>query len=102
MPFEDVDNRAAVGDDKALESPGVAQVLLQKHGVCAGWPAIDGVIGAHDRLHMAFGHGGAEGRQESFFKIARRRVYVESVAEGLGAAVDGKMLAFTTRIFTKL
>ena len=69
----DVDNRAAVGDYEALESPRVAEVLLEQHLVGAGRPAVDGVVGAHDGLHMALGDGGAECGQICLFEIARRR-----------------------------
>ena len=42
-----VHNGAAVGDHKAFESPGIAQVLFEQHLVGAGGPLVDGVIGAH-------------------------------------------------------
>ena len=42
---------------------------------------------------MAFSHGGAKGRQVSFFQVARRWVDVESVAQGFGTAVYCEVLA---------
>ncbi len=88
-----VHNRAAVGNDKAFEAPGVAQVILEQHLVGAGGPLVDGVVGAHDRLHMAFGHGGAEGWQIGLFEIAVAGIDVEAVAQLLRTAMHGEVLA---------
>ena len=42
---------------------------------------------------MALGHRGAKSRQIGLFEIARRRVDVKAVAQRLGPAVHGKVLA---------
>ena len=88
-----VNDRAAVGDDEALESPRVAKVLLEQHLVGAGGELVDGVVGAHHRLHLALGNGGAERGQIGLFKIARAGINVEAVAQLLGSAVHGEVLA---------
>ncbi len=87
-----IDDGAAVGDDKALEAPCIAEMLFQQHLVGAGRPLIDGVVGAHHGLHVAFGDGGAEGRQVGLFEIARAGIDIEAVAQLLGAAVHREVL----------
>jgi len=47
MALVDVDNRSAIGNDEAPETPGLSQMLLQQHPVRAGTHAVNGVIGAH-------------------------------------------------------
>ena len=66
-----VDDGAAVGDDEAFEAPCVAEMLFQQHLVGAGGPIVDGVVGAHHRLHVALRDGGAESGEVGFFEIAR-------------------------------
>ena len=48
MPALDVGNRIAIGDHVPAESPILAQMLLEQHGVGACRRAVDRVIGAHD------------------------------------------------------
>ncbi len=68
-------------------------MVLEQHLVGAGRPAVNRVIGAHHRLHVALDHRGAEGGQVGLFQIARAGVHVEAVAHGLRPAVHGKVLA---------
>ncbi len=93
VPVVNVDDGAAVGDDEALEAPSLAQVLLKKHLVGAGGELIDGVVGAHHRLHLAVGDGGAKGGQVGLFEIARRGIDIDGVARRLRAGVYGEVLA---------
>ena len=95
----DIDDRSAVGDDEALELPGVAEMLLQEHGVIAGRLAIDGVVGAHHRLDVSLHHGRSEGRQVCLFEIARGNVDVEGVALRFGTGVNGEVLAGGDRLW---
>ena len=85
----DVGDGGAVGDDVAVEVPGVAEVVFEEHGVGAGGGAVDGVVGAHDGLGVGFGDGGAEGGEVGVFEIVRGDVDVGAVAGGLGTAMDG-------------
>ena len=89
---DDVGDGGAIADDVAVEVPGVAEVILQEHGVGAGGGAVDGVVGAHHGLRVGLRDGGAEGGQVGVFEIVRGDVDVELVAERLGAAVHGVVL----------
>src|SRR5215469_17213580 len=68
-------------------------MVFQKHLVGAGGYAVDGVVGAHDRLHVRVNDGGAEGGKVGLFEIARADINIEAVAQGFGPAVDGVVLA---------
>ena len=92
-----VDDGAAIGDHKALESPCVAEVLFQQHLAGAGGPPIDGVVGAHDGLHLALDDGGAERREIGFFEVARTGINIEAMTHLLRATVNRKMLAGGSR-----
>ena len=89
MAGEDVGDGGAVGDDVTVEVPGVAEVILEEHGVGAGGGSVDGVVGAHDGLRVGFRDGGAEGGQVGVFEVVRGDVDVGLVAGRLGAGVDG-------------
>ena len=54
MAGEDVGDGGAIGDDVAVEVPGVAEMIAQQHGVGAGRRAVDGVVGAHHGLSVRF------------------------------------------------
>ncbi len=88
----DVGDGGAVTDDVAGEGPGGAKMIMQQHGVSAGRRAVDGVIGAHHGLRVAFGDGGAEGGQVGVFEVVRGDVDVGLMARGLGAGVHGEVL----------
>ncbi len=91
-PVEDVDDRAAVGDDVALEAPLAAELILEQELVGAGGLAVDAVVGAHDGVGLALGDGGAEGGQIGVELVVLADVDVGGVARGLGTAVDGEVL----------
>ena len=78
---------------KPLNPQASRRCSLQQHLVRAGWELIDGVVGAHHRLHVALGHRGAECGQVGFFKVARAGIDVESMPQALGPAVHREVLA---------
>jgi len=73
-----VGDGGAIADHIAVEVPCIAQVVLQKHGIRARLSAVNRDIGAHCRT---------ERWQMRVFQIMRRDLDIESVAQGLGAAV---------------
>ena len=89
---ENIGNGGAVGDDVAVEVPGVAQMIAQQHGVGARRSAVDRVVGAHRGLRVRLGNGGAEGGQIGVFEIVCGDVDVGLVAGELGAGVNGVVL----------
>ena len=88
---ENVVNRAAIGNDVAVETPLPAQQVRKQQRIRAGRLAINGVVGAHHRADMAFAHGGLKMRQVGFVKIAFGRLGIERVPLRFRPAVDGKM-----------
>ena len=97
VPVGNIDDGAAVGDHEALEAPGLAEVLLEQHLVGAGGELIDGVVGAHHGLHLAFGDGGAKGGQIGLFEIARAGIDVDSRgADDSGPLCTAKCLLVAT------
>jgi hypothetical protein len=88
----DVGDGSAVGGDVAGELPVVAENVFEQHGVGAGRLAIDGVVGAHDRVGVGLGDGGAEGGQIGVPEIVGRDVNVGGVARRFRPAVDGVVL----------
>ena len=84
MILEDVDDRAAVGDDVALEAPLAAKLILKQELIGAGRLAIDAVVGAHHGAGFAFGDGGAEGGQIGVELVVLADVDVGGVAGGSG------------------
>ena len=83
---------AAVGGDEAVEVPVVAEDVAEEHLAGAGGDFVDGVVGAHDGVGLAFDDGGAEGGQVGVPEIVRGGIDVGLVARGFGAAVDGVVL----------
>jgi len=82
-----VGDGGAIADHVAIEVPCIAQVVLQKHGVGARRSTVNRVIGAHYRLGVRSSYGRTERWQIRVFQIMRRDIDIESVAQGLGAAV---------------
>jgi len=81
-----------IGDGRAVADhlvPGVAQMLLQQHGIGAGRSAIDGVISTHHRLCVRLSYRGAEDRQVSILEVVRGDIDVGTMARRLRAGVDG-------------
>ena len=92
MALEDVDDRSAIGDHVALESPLASQLVLQKEFIGAGGLAVDAVIGAHHRAGFGLDDRGAEGRQIGVHLIVLAYGNVGGVARRFRAAVYGKVL----------
>ena len=92
MPAHDIVHCIAIGDDVAVESPILAQMLFKEHGVRTGGRAVDGVVGAHDRIRMAVHDSGAECRQVRVLKIVIGNIDVEAVARRLRPTVHREML----------
>ena len=83
---------AAVGGDKALEVPVLAEDVFEQEIAGAGGFAVDGVVGAHDGVGLGVDDGGAEGGEIGVPEIVRGGIDVCLVASGFGAAVDGVVL----------
>ena len=88
----DVGDCCTITDDVAVKVPGVAQVIAQEHGVCAGGRSVDCVVGAHHGLSVGLGNGGAEGGQIGVLEIVRRHIDIVLMARRLRTAVYGIVL----------
>ena len=89
---ENIANRVAVRDYVSLKMPSPAQRMLQKELICAGGLTVDGVVGAHDRIGMAFNDRGAECGSVRVQLVVLADVDVSEVTRGLRPAVNSKML----------
>jgi len=92
MSLKDVGYSAAVGYDIALETPIVPEMLFEERGVRACGLAVQGVLGAHHRLGVAFGDSGTECGEVSVLHIMARSYDIDRVARGFWTAVHGEML----------
>ncbi len=88
----DVLDRVAVGDDVAVETPVLAQDVLQQALARAARLAVDAVVRTHDRIDLRLLHERLERRQVGFVEVALARMHVETVALRLGPAVHREML----------
>ena len=82
----------AVGNHVALEAPFFPQVILQQLRAAAAGVAVDGVIRAHDRFHMALFDGGLKGGEVGLLHVLLGGVDIKGVPLGLRAGVNGKVL----------
>src|SRR6187402_3552711 len=85
-------NRAAVRRHKATKAPVAAQNLLEKHIAGARGLAVDGVVGAHDGVRLAFDNRRTKSGKVRIPEIVLAYVDVEAMASALRSAVDGKVL----------
>ena len=91
VPAENVAHSATIGYDVAFEAPIFAQPLFQEKRIGARGLAVQGVVGAHDRLGFTFRDRRAEGGEIGVFDIMARRFDVGGVACGLRAAVNSEV-----------
>ena len=92
VPAEDIVDGPAVGDDVALETPFLAQDLLEQPGTGAAWLAVHPVVRAHDGRGGPFLHARLERGQVGLAQVALAHPRVELMAAELGTAVDGEVL----------
>ncbi len=90
MAGDHVVDRIAVRDDKALEPPVLTYQVAQQRAA-AHRRAVDGIIGAHQRIGLAVDNGGTEGGCVGVGQVELRHIDVKSVAQGLGARVDDEV-----------
>ncbi len=88
----DVADRAAVGDDIALEAPFLAQDIRKQPRIGTCGLAIHAVVGAHHGVSAALADGGFEMRQIGLAQVAFIDHGIERVARRLRAAVNGEVL----------
>ena len=82
----------------ALEAPLAAQQIAQEQRAGAGRRAINIVVSAHHRAHMALLHRRLKLGQIDFVKIPFRRLRVETVPLILRAAVDREVFRASHRL----
>ena len=78
----------AVGDNVTSEAPLIAE-KIEEQTIGAGGLATDGIVGAHDGIGAAIDNGGPEGGRVGVVEIVERDGNIETMAEELGAAMDG-------------
>ena len=92
MALVDVVDGAAVRHDVAREAPLASQDVLEQDIAPARGAPVHAVVGAHQRVGVAFPDAGGEVRQIALAQIALADDGVEGVARGLGPRVHGEML----------
>ena len=88
----DVAHGVAVAGDEPLELPLLAQRAVEQGLAGAPGHAVDGVVHAHHRLHLALDDRRAEGGEVGVLDVVSRGLRVEAVPQGLGAGVHGVVL----------
>ena len=93
MILMEIADGPAVADHMTAEPPLFAQGFLQQRFASAGGLAVDAVVGTHDGLHFRFLYCFFKGGEVGFSHVFWICHGVELMSQGLGSAVDGKMLA---------
>ena len=70
--LEEVINGSAVAGDDSLESPVIAQYMLQVAGVAAAGFSVDALVGTHHLLYAALLHQSLEGWQIGLPQVSLR------------------------------
>ena len=81
-----------VGDDVALESPLLAQNLVQQPAIHVRWHAVDLVVGGHHAAHARLLDRGLEGHKEVLADYALGDVAGRGVGAALGLGMHGEVL----------
>lgn len=81
-----------VGDDGALEAPGVPEEFGEQVRVRRRRDAVDVVVGTHHRARTALAHGHLERRQDDVGKLARSHADRGEIAAGPGGGVPSEVL----------
>ncbi len=90
--LEDVFDRVAVRNHVALESPSIAQRLLQQQRAGRRRLAIHAVVGAHDCGDLALLHQRLERGQVGVVEILLARMHIEVMSIGFGPAMHREVL----------
>ncbi len=91
MTLVEIVDGPAVGDNVAFETPVAAEKTVEKM-IGAGGLTVDGVVGAHDGIGVAFDDSGTEGGSVGVVEIVKRDRNIEAVAKRFGTTVNGVML----------
>ena len=68
----DVGYRGTVANNVSIKVPGIAQVIVQEHGVRACGRPVDGVVSTHDRLRVRLSNSSTKGRQIGVRQVDRQ------------------------------
>ena len=95
MPLgQEVADSTAIGSNKTVETPFIAEYLLLVAGLCTACLSVDALIGTHHLCHLTLLYESLEGREVCLPEIALREILdIKGMAVPLGAAVYGEVLS---------
>ena len=101
MPLgQEVADSTAIGSNKTVETPFIAEYLLLVTGLCTAGLSVDTLIGTHHLCHLTLLYESLEGREVCLPEIALGEVLdIKGMAIPFRAAVYGEVLGASQEFF---